>query len=173
MPEEEKVEDLKAEKAEPVKEEVKDQPQVEKDLKGRRIIRTDKEHLLDLMAGMKKDGFNHLSLVTAVDRRDFIEVVYHLHNLATNEIVEVKLQTKDSHVPSVSHIWSSANWDEREQYDLMGVVFDGHPRMKRILLPEGWVGHPLRKDYNLDERQYVNMDENGEDYATFDPGDGW
>lgn len=170
MPDDENRNDAKGQSS---NENKQNEPQVEKDLNGRRIIRVEKDHFLDTMKDLKEKGFNHLSLVTAVDKRDFLEVVYHLHNMETNEIVEVKVTTKDSHVPSVTHLWSSANWDEREQYDLMGVVFDGHPNMKRILLPEGWVGHPLRKDYNLDERQYVNMDENGEDYATFDPGDGW
>ncbi len=146
-------------------------PSVGKD--GRRIIRTTKEDLLSLMKSLKEEGFTHLSLITGIDRKDYLEVVYHLHSIEKNEIISVKLITKDSRVPSVTSIWSSANWDEREQYDMMGIVFEGHPNLKRILLPEGWVGHPLRKNYDLDTPQYVNMDEYGEDYATFDAGDGW
>ncbi len=62
---------------------------------------------------------------------------------------------------------------ERQQYDMLGIVFEGHPNMKRLFLPDTWVGHPLRKNYDLSKVQYVNMDEDGNDYATFDPGDGW
>ncbi len=140
---------------------------------GRRIIRVSKDEFLSTMKDLKEQGFTHLSLITAIDRKDFLEVVYHLHSLEKNEIISVKLKTKDSRVPSVTSLWRSANWDEREQYDMMGIVFEGHPDLKRILLPEGWVGHPLRKNYDLDTPQYVNMDEDGEDYATFDAGDGW
>lgn len=146
-------------------------PEAGKD--GRRVITTTKEELLSLMKSLKEEGFTHLSLITGIDRKDYLEVVYHLHSLEKNEIIAVKLITKDSKVPSVTSIWKSANWDEREQYDMMGIVFEGHPNLKRILLPEGWVGHPLRKNYDLDTPQYVNMDEYGEDYATFDAGDGW
>lgn len=146
-------------------------PNVGKD--GRRIINVSKQEFLSKMKSLKDEGYTHLSLITGIDRKDYIEVAYHLHSLEKNEIIVVKLLTKDSSVPSVTSLWSSANWDEREQYDLMGIVFEGHPNLRRILLPEGWVGHPLRKNYDMDTPQYVNMDEYGEDYATFDSGDGW
>lgn len=140
---------------------------------GRKIFRVSKEDLLEYMQEMKTNGFDHLSLVTAVDKKDSIDVVYHLHSVERNEYVVVKVNTKNSLVPSVANIWSSANWDEREEYDLMGVKFEGHPNLKRLFLPENWVGHPLRKDYDMNNVQYINVDEDGEDYASFDPGDGW
>ena len=140
---------------------------------GRRILKVAKENLVELMKELKAQGFVHLSLITGVDRKDRLEVVYHLHNLDRNEYVAVKTETLDERVPSIASIYSSANWDEREQYDLMGIVFEGHPNLKRLFLPENWVGHPLRKNYDLSKVQYINMDEDGEDYATFDPGDGW
>jgi len=140
---------------------------------GRKIIQVSVENLIPLMKEMRSNGFDHLSLVTAVDRKDSIDVVYHLHSMDRNEYVVVKVNTKNYVVPSVTGIWPSANWDEREQYDLVGVKFEGHPNLKRLFLPEGWIGHPLRKDYDLSKVQYVNMDEDGEDYATFDAGDGW
>jgi len=140
---------------------------------GRKIIQVSVENLIPLMNEMRSNGFDHLSLVTAIDRKDSIDVVYHLHSMDRNEYVVVKVNTKNYVVPSVTGIWPSANWDEREQYDLVGVKFEGHPNLKRLFLPEGWIGHPLRKDYDLSKVQYVNMDEDGEDYATFDAGDGW
>ena len=66
-----------------------------------------------------------------------------------------------------------AEWDEREQYDLMGVIFEGHENLRRILLPEEWVGHPLRKDYDLKKVQYVSMDKSGAEHVSFDEKEGW
>ncbi len=140
---------------------------------GRRVLKVAKENLVQLMKELKEQGFVHLSLITGVDRKDKLEVVYHLHNLEKNEYIAVKTETLDERVPSVTSVFTSANWDEREQFDMMGIVFEGHPNLKRLFLPENWVGHPLRKNYDLSKVQYINMDENGEDYATFDPGDGW
>ncbi|MCL4350012.1 MAG: NADH-quinone oxidoreductase subunit C [Candidatus Thermoplasmatota archaeon] len=141
---------------------------------GRKILRIPKENLLELMKDLKGQGYDHLALITAVDYRDRIELVYHLERSSTNfEILTVKTDVNDSTVDSVTSLWESANWDEREQYDMMGLVFRGHPDLKRILLPEGWVGYPLRKDYDLSKTQYVNMDDEGNDRVSFDPGDGW
>ncbi|MCL4336846.1 MAG: NADH-quinone oxidoreductase subunit C [Candidatus Thermoplasmatota archaeon] len=140
---------------------------------GRRVLKVAKENLVQLMKELKSHGFVHLSLITGIDRKDRLEVVYHLQNLEKNEYIAVKTETLDERVPSVTSVFTSANWDEREQYDLMGIVFEGHPNLKRLFLPESWVGHPLRKNYDISKVQYINMDENGEDYATFDPGDGW
>ncbi len=140
---------------------------------GRTIFNVDRDKLLEFMKGMKEKGYDHLSLITGVDRKDFIEVVYHLHAVERNEYVVVKTTTNNGVVPSVTSLWSSAKWEEREQYDLMGIKFEGHENLKRIFLPESWVGHPLRKDYDLGNVQYINMDSDGEDYATFDEGDGW
>ncbi len=140
---------------------------------GRRILKVAKENLIALMANLKDQGFDHLSLITGVDRKDRLEVVYHVHSMKKNEYIVVKTETFDERVPSLTSLYSSANWDEREQYDLMGIIFEGHPNLKRMFLPENWAGHPLRKNYDLQKVQYINMDENGEDYATFDSGDGW
>ncbi len=140
---------------------------------GRKVMKVAKENLLALLSDLKDNGFTHLSLITGVDRKSKLEVVYHLHNMNKNEYVVVKTETLDERVPSVTSLFKSADWDEREQYDLMGIVFEGHPNLKRLFLPDSWVGHPLRKNYDLSKVQYINMDENGVDYATFDPGDGW
>ncbi len=143
-----------------------------KEKDGRRVIKVARENLLALMQEFKSQGYN-LSLTTGVDYIDHIEVVYHIYNLEKNDYIIVKTETSDNHVPSLLPLWRSADWDEREQYDLMGIVFDGHPNLKRLFLPEGWMGHPLRKSYDLSKPQYINMDEEGNDYVTFNPEDGW
>lgn len=97
-------------------------------------------------------GFNVCLDVTAADhhpRTPRFEVVYHL--VATDVPftlrVKVRLGGPTAELPTVSGIWPSANWQEREVWDLFGVVFTGHPRLERLLTPDDWEGHPLRKDY--------------------------
>jgi NADH-quinone oxidoreductase subunit C len=80
---------------------------------------------------------------------------------------------KDAVVPSLTTLWATADWHERENWDLMGVRFDGHPDLRRILLPEGWRGHPLRKDYEWKKEQYVALDPGtGEDVVYPEPREG-
>lgn len=78
-----------------------------------------------------------------------MEVVYHLYSIPFNKALAVKIIVPRDHpeVPSVAHIWRTANWHEREAFDLLGIHFAGHPDLRRILLPADWEGHPLRKDY--------------------------
>jgi NADH-quinone oxidoreductase subunit C len=96
--------------------------------------------------------FIRLSTVTAVDRypqEPRFEVVYHLHSIERNERLRLKcrLPGTDPQIESVTSVWRSANWYEREVYDLFGIRFLNHPDLRRIMLPEDWEGHPLRKDY--------------------------
>ena len=94
--------------------------------------------------------FDYLANLTAVDYSDYFEVVYHLVSLKHNHNLVLKTRCSDRAkpvVPSVFKLWRSADFQEREVYDLMGIVFDGHPNLKRLLLWEGFVGHPLRRDY--------------------------
>lgn len=99
--------------------------------------------------------FDYLSDVTAVDFEDKgFQVVYHLISLGLKAdgvhrrlAVKITVPRDHPHTPSVVGVWPTANFHEREVYDLMGVVFDGHPDLRRILMREDWVGHPLRKDY--------------------------
>ena len=96
--------------------------------------------------------FVRLSTVTAVDRfpnEPRFEVVYHLHSIETNERVRLKcrLPGMDPAIESVTSVWRGANWYEREVFDLFGIRFLNHPDLRRIMMPEGWEGHPLRKDY--------------------------
>jgi len=94
--------------------------------------------------------FNYLNYITAVDYFDYFELVYQLTSLSHNHSVVVKTRcyNRDNPaVPSVVRLWRGADLQEREVYDLMGIRFDGHPNMKRIVLWDGFQGHPLRKDY--------------------------
>jgi NADH-quinone oxidoreductase subunit C len=96
--------------------------------------------------------FVRLSSVTAVDRypaEPRFEVVYHLHSLERNLRVRLKcrLPGGDPAIESVASVWGAANWYEREVFDLFGIRFTGHPDLRRIMLPDDWEGHPLRKDY--------------------------
>ncbi|MGD9127450.1 MAG: NADH-quinone oxidoreductase subunit C [Planctomycetia bacterium] len=130
------------------------------------------ESLLDVCRTLRDDpqlNMNYLSLVTAVDYFEpdekkaakvtwepHIDVLYHLSSIPGKQriVVRVKLPRwiggKEGELPeldSVAELWPTADWHEREVYDLMGIRFAGHPDMRRILCPEDWEGHPLRKDY--------------------------
>jgi NADH-quinone oxidoreductase subunit C len=96
--------------------------------------------------------FTRLSTVTAVDRypgEPRFEVVYHLHSVERNQRVRVKcrLPGNEPVIESVTSVWRSANWYEREVFDLFGIRFENHPDLRRIMLPDDWEGHPLRKNY--------------------------
>ncbi len=96
-------------------------------------------------------GCDFLEDLTAVDwpKRSVIEVVYHLFSYGHRAglVLKVEVDRAAPRVPSIEAVWKAANWFEREVYDLFGVEFTGHPDLRRILLPDDWVGHPLRKDY--------------------------
>jgi NADH-quinone oxidoreductase subunit C len=98
--------------------------------------------------------FVRLSTVTAVDRypaEPRFEVVYHLHSVERNDRVRLKsrIPGTDPVIESVTSVWRSANWYEREVFDLFGIRFVNHPDLRRILMPDDWEGHPLRKDYPI------------------------
>jgi NADH-quinone oxidoreductase subunit C len=95
--------------------------------------------------------YDFLSDLTAVDRfhdHPRFDLVYHLYSLQFKRRIRLKVRVEEGElVPSVTSVWSTANWHEREVYDMFGIGFEGHPDLRRILMPEGWEGHPLRKDY--------------------------
>ena len=94
-------------------------------------------------------AFDLLRIVTGVDWKDRISAVYHLYSTRHNHEVTIRvdLDRADPRVESVTPVWPAADWHEREAFDMMGIVFEGHPNMTRILMPDDWEGHPLRKDY--------------------------
>ena len=98
--------------------------------------------------------FDYLACITALDNGPTVgtlEVIYQLYSIPYNHSLMLKVSLPrdqpDCKLPSVTSIWQAANWHEREAYDLLGVHFEGHPALRRILLPEDWIGHPLRTDY--------------------------
>lgn len=99
-------------------------------------------------------GFIRLSTVTAVDRHPAeprFEVVYHLHSVDRNQRLRLKcrLPGEQPEIDSVTPVWRAAEWYERETFDLFGIRFRNHPDLRRIMLPDDWEGHPLRKDYAI------------------------
>src|SRR5882724_1016952 len=99
--------------------------------------------------------FNFLSDLCGFDRgpeeEPRFEVNYHLFSTTKRHRLRLKvvLTEADAHVPTVTGVWRTANWHERETFDLLGIIFDGHPDLRRILLPDDWQGHALRKDFPL------------------------
>ena len=106
--------------------------------------------VLEYLKNTAELDFNYLTNLTSVDYTDYLEVVYHVVSLTHNHSIVVKTRCYDREKPvvdSVYDLWRSADYQEREVYDLMGIFFEGHPNMKRLFLWDDFVGHPLRRDY--------------------------
>ena len=122
---------------------------------GVEILKVDRDFLIPMSTALYAYGFNYMQCQCAYDQgpgQDLVSV-YHLVKLTDNaskpEEVRVKVfvPREDPRVPSVYWIWKAADFQERESYDMYGIVYEGHPNLKRILMNEDWVGWPLRKDY--------------------------
>jgi NADH-quinone oxidoreductase subunit C len=118
------------------------------------ILVVARERLVEIAIYSRDDEqFDWLSDLTAVDwpkREKRFDIVLNMYSFEKNERLRLKVYSAaDERVPSVQGVWATANWLEREVYDMFGVVFEGHPELKRILLPDEWQGHPLRKDYDI------------------------
>ncbi|TVQ47343.1 MAG: NAD(P)H-quinone oxidoreductase subunit J [Gloeocapsa sp. DLM2.Bin57] len=122
---------------------------------GIELIKVSPDLLLPIAQALYDQGFNYLQCQGAYDLGAGKELVsfYHLVKLTDDEspIEEVRIKVflprENPVVPSVYWIWQAADWQERESYDMYGIIYSGHPNLKRILMPEDWVGWPLRKDY--------------------------
>jgi NADH-quinone oxidoreductase subunit C len=120
-----------------------------------------KEDILDICTYLRDDEallYNFMMDLTVVDylgKEPRFEVVYHLYSLKHNRRVRIKSRVSepDCSIDSIVPLWISANWFEREAFDMYGITFKGHPELKRLLLYEGFEGHPLRKDYPIKKRQ--------------------
>ncbi len=121
---------------------------------GQKYIVADSSLIPELLQVLRdQEQFDYCVDITAVhypDREKQFEVVWILYSFPHNERIRVKTSYSETEsVPSSVPIWPAANWLEREIFDMFGIRFEGHPDLKRILLPDGWKGHPLRKDYGI------------------------
>jgi NADH-quinone oxidoreductase subunit C len=129
------------------------------------IITVDRERLGGIALYIRdEEKFDMLSDLTAVDwpkREKRFDVVLNLYSFAKNERLRLKVHAGDGEtVPSMTGVWPTTNWLEREVFDMFGIVFAGHPNLTRILLPEEWQGHPLRKDYDILQQDTAWVKEN-------------
>ncbi|MFN4182728.1 MAG: NADH-quinone oxidoreductase subunit C [bacterium] len=122
-----------------------------KDIPFVRISRSGVEEVMKFLRNDPNYAMDYLRCLTAVDWKDKLEVLYFLYSLPNHFNLCVRVYVPVDHplIPSVTSVWGGANWMEREVYDLFGIEFIGHPNLERILLPEDWVGYPLRKDYPI------------------------
>jgi NADH-quinone oxidoreductase subunit C len=121
-----------------------------------------KEDIVSICTFLRDDPelhFNFLSCLCGVDypeRKPRFDVVYELYSINKHHRIRLKVKVDEyESVPSVTEVWSAANWHEREVFDLFGISFDGHPDLRRILMPDDWEGHPLRKDYPLTKEEVI------------------
>ena len=122
------------------------------------------EKILDVLRALKAQKFERLATVTCVDRYPMeprFEVVYHLQSVARNLYVRLKCRVggEKPEIDSATAVYAAANWYEREAWDLFGVVFKGHPNLTRIMMPDFWEGHPLRRDYPVHGHKYSYRNE--------------
>lgn len=118
------------------------------DALGNETLAVSCENLLKAADVLKnKAGFDLLLSVSAVDFKDYRQSVVHAYSTKNHNYITLKTDTQDDVVPSLVAVWPAADWHEREAYDLMGITYEGHPDLRRILMPVDWIGHPLRKDY--------------------------
>lgn len=122
---------------------------------GEMSIKTENEHLFDVLSFLKESGYAVLMDLTGVDYlepKKSTKVVYWLHDPVDYRRIRISTRVeRGGSLSSVVSVWPGADWYERELFDLFGVHFEGHPDLKRILMPDDWIGHPLLKDYKLTE----------------------
>lgn len=120
------------------------------------FIKINPEKIKEVAAFAKDDSrlqFDYLMCLSGVDYKGKLGVTYHLHSMTLRHkiVLKVEVPTDAPNVPSVESVWKTADWHEREAFDLYGLNFTGHPDLRRILLPYDWEGYPLRKDYQVPE----------------------
>ncbi len=123
------------------------------------FIQVNPERLQDICLYLRDEGdmlFDYLSNLSGMDLAENLGVVYHLYSMKYKHtiVLKVTVSKENPNVPSVERIWRTADWHEREAYDLFGVIFEGHHNLIRILNPYDWEGYPLRKDYKTPEEYH-------------------
>ncbi len=112
--------------------------------------------LLGVAQALRDDGFDLLLSVSGMDFKEYRQSVVHAYSTKTYQTITIKTDLgADDTVPSLVSVWPAADWHERESYDLMGIHYEGHPDLRRILMPVDWIGHPLRKDYKENDPRLV------------------
>lgn len=126
------------------------------EFRGEVTVTVKKSDILPVLSFLKQSlQYNLLTDVTAVDylgkKEDRFMMVYQLYSIPVKDRLRIKapVSEDDCRIQSATQVWQTANWLEREVYDLFGIVFENHPDLRRILMTDDWVGHPLRKDYPL------------------------
>jgi NADH-quinone oxidoreductase subunit C len=130
---------------------------------GDETIVVKREALFDILKFAKEDEALRFDLLMDICGVDYLnqtprfEVVYHLYSVSKNHRIRIKVRVleEDCVVPSCLSLWKAADWFERETWDMVGIRFEGHPNLKRLLLFEGFEGYPLRKDYPINKRQKI------------------
>jgi NADH-quinone oxidoreductase subunit C len=117
------------------------------------VLTVDYDIVHDAAKDLHELGFDRLGMVTCVDRGEFFEMVYRLtsREIHAGLFLKCAVPRRLARVRSMFDLWPAADWQEREVFDMFGIEFEGHPDLRRILMPDDWVGHPLRRDY-VDER---------------------
>jgi len=127
-------------------------------------VETGRDQIIDLLTFLKTDDalrFIFLTDITAIhypEQEKQIGIIYHLHSLTTNTRIRIKvfLTDGDVHIPTATTVWEGANWMERETYDFFGVIFDGHPDLRRILNVDDMTAFPMRKEFPLEDPNRVD-----------------
>ncbi|MEM0951008.1 MAG: NADH-quinone oxidoreductase subunit C [Cyanobacteria bacterium P01_H01_bin.74] len=126
------------------------------DAAGNESIQVDPAHLIQVATFLRDQcDFDLLLSCAGVDWKTHRESVYQVYSIKASDYIILKVIAKEEHSPSLMPVWPAADWHERETYDLFGIIYDGHPNLTRILMPNDWLGHPLRKDYKLDDPRLV------------------
>jgi NADH-quinone oxidoreductase subunit C len=128
-----------------------------KEFAGEISLTVDRERIVEVAKAFRDDGFNYLVDLAGVDYSSYpnwtgdrFGVSYMLYSFSKNNRVRLKVTTdENTPIPSVTSVWKTANWHERETFDMLGIIFEGHPNLERILMWDGFNGHPLRKDFPI------------------------
>lgn len=117
------------------------------------IVNDNLVEILEFLKNTPEFNFDMLTSLVAVDLQDRIELIYHLYSTDNNNTVNLSYTTFNSSAPSVVNLYKSAYFDECEIYDMFGVNFAGNEKLKRLLMPETWIGHPMLKSYSLNDER--------------------